>query len=125
MTRKLLALTLGLSGRALAAALVLPVLAQESLLPEGFGTPAPSPSPAPTPAPSSTPAPKGPAVPKGPAPLVPSVAPTLPGTETAATDTDEGEEDGLLSSRLTYDLPPGARRLLTRVGPLKIGTAHV
>src|SRR5690606_17472490 len=118
MTKKLLALTLGLSGGALAAALVLPVVAQESLLPEGFGTPAPAPAPAPTPAPSSGPAPKAPAAPKGPAPLVPSVAPTLPGTETAAADAEESEEEDGLSSRLKYDLPPGARRLLTRVGPL-------
>ena len=118
MTKKLLGLTLGLSGSALAAALVLPVVAQESLLPEGFGTPAPSPAPAPTPAPSFTPAPKAPAAPKGPAPLVPSIAPTLPGTQTAAADTEEGEEEDGLSSRLKYDLPPGARRLLARVGPL-------
>lgn len=118
MTKKLLALTLGLSGGALAAALVLPVVAQESLLPEGFGTPAPAPAPAPTPAPPSGPAPKAPAAPKGPAPLVPSVAPTLPGTETAAADAEESEEEDGLSSRLKYDLPPGARRLLTRVGPL-------
>ncbi|MGB3802531.1 MAG: hypothetical protein WA935_00750, partial [Sphingopyxis granuli] len=57
MTRKLLALTLGLSGTALAAALVLPAIAQESLLPEGFGSPAETPAPRPTPTPSTSPAP--------------------------------------------------------------------
>ena len=41
----------------LAAALVLPAIAQESLLPEGFGNPADTPAPRPTPAPSQTPAP--------------------------------------------------------------------
>ena len=48
MKKNKLSLTLGLSGAAVAAALVLPALAQESLLPEGFGNPAPAPSPAPT-----------------------------------------------------------------------------
>ncbi|HWW57223.1 MAG TPA: hypothetical protein VN047_10065, partial [Sphingopyxis sp.] len=80
MKVKTLSLTLGLSGTALAAALVLPVLAQESLLPEGFGNPAETPAPRPTPAPSSTqgstptPAP-GATTKNGTAP--PPVAPTL------------------------------------------------
>lgn len=122
MRNRLFALTLGLSGGALAAALVLPVVAQESLLPEGFGTPAPSPAPAPTPAPSSTPAPTPkagtPAAPKGASPLAPPVAATLPGTDTTDADSEEGETEEGASGQLKYDLPPGARRLLTRIGPL-------
>ncbi|MGB3846398.1 MAG: hypothetical protein WA940_11060, partial [Sphingopyxis sp.] len=54
MKKTLLSLTLGLSGTAMAAALILPALAQESLLPEGFGNPAPAPAPSPTPAPRPT-----------------------------------------------------------------------
>ncbi len=109
-------LALGLSGSAIAAALVLPALAQESLLPEGFGTPAPSPAPTPaptprpgTPAPTATPAP----TPTGVTP--PAVVPT---TGAAAEDEtlEEGEE--VEPGTLKYDLPPGARRLLTRIGPL-------
>lgn len=109
-------LALGLSGSAIAAALVLPALAQESLLPEGFGTPAPSPAPTPaptprpgTPAPTATPAP----TPNGVTP--PAVVPT---TGAAAEDEtlEEGEE--VEPGTLKYDLPPGARRLLTRIGPL-------
>jgi hypothetical protein len=120
MKMKTLSLTLGLSGTALAAALVLPALAQESLLPEGFGNPAetPAPRPSPTPSPTATPTPSG--TPKaGAAP--PSVAPTLSTTSVSASteegeDTEEGEE--VASGGLKYDLPPGARRLLTRIGPL-------
>lgn len=119
MKRKMLSLTLGLSATALAAILVLPVSSQESLLPEGFGnpaeTPAPKSSPTPSPAPSSTPAP-GPAT-SGVAPP-PRVAPTL-GPMAAAAGDDEAEEgEEVESGGLKYDLPPGARRLLTRIGPL-------
>lgn len=121
MTKKMLALTLGLSGTALAAALVLPAVAQESLLPEGFGKPAdtpaprPAPTPSPTPAPSSTVAPKG--GPAGTTPLAPPAVATLDGGDT---DTGDEASDGVegTSGQLKYDLPPGARRLLTRVGPL-------
>ena len=124
MKVKTLSLTLGLSGTALAAALVLPVLAQESLLPEGFGNPAETPAPRPTPAPSSTqgstPTPTPGATTKnGTAP--PPVAPTLGSTAvSAASPADEEGEDGeeVESGGLKYDLPPGARRLLTRIGPL-------
>src|SRR3546814_1717848 len=87
MKRKLLALTLGLSGSALAAALVLPVVAQESLLPEGFGAPAPAPAPTPAPSPKAT------ETPKGTPPLVPPVAATLPGTDAAAADAAEGRSE--------------------------------
>jgi hypothetical protein len=115
-----LSLGLGLSGTAMAAALVLPALAQESLLPEGFGNPAetPAPRPAPTPSPTSTPAPGS--TPTN-ATIPPPVAPTLGTTTTTAPaeegeDAEEGEE--VASGGLKYDLPPGARRLLTRIGPL-------
>lgn len=117
MKMRKLSLTLGLSGTAMAAALILPAIAQESLLPEGFGNPAETPAPRPTPTPGATPAPS-PAPTNGTAP--PSVAPTLGTTTvTAAADageTEEGEE--VESGGLKYDLPPGARRLLTRIGPL-------
>ncbi|MEI4507182.1 hypothetical protein WBQ88_17950 [Sphingopyxis sp. CCNWLW253] len=120
MKMKTLSLTLGLSGTALAAALVLPALAQESLLPEGFGNPAetPAPRPAPTPSPTATPTPGSPPV-NGTAP--PPVAPTVGATSASASaETGEEGEEGeeVESGGLKYDLPPGARRLLTRIGPL-------
>ena len=117
MKMKMLSLTLGLSGTALAAALVLPAIAQESLLPEGFGNPAetPAPRPAPTPSPTTTPTP-GSAPANGSAP--PPVVPTS-GTARASASAETGKEDEEVESGgLKYDLPPGARRLLTRVGPL-------
>ena len=119
MKMKTLSLTLGLSGTALAAVLVLPALAQESLLPEGFGNPAETPAPRPTPTPSPTAPPAS-----GSAPVngnVPhAVAPTV-GTisANAPAEAEEGEEgEEVESGGLKYDLPPGARRLLTRIGPL-------
>ncbi len=119
MTKKLLTLTLGLSGSALAAALVLPAIAQESLLPEGFGNPADTPASRPTPTPSQTPAPTS-APKNGTAP--PPVTPTVGSTDTAGATDDADEEDvddeTVEPGTLKYDLPPGARRLLTRIGPL-------
>ena len=115
MKKKTLSLTLGLSGTALAAVLVLPALAQESLLPEGFGSPAETPAPRPTPAPSPTPAPTTGATPKN------GAAPTLDGAAVSpASPPDEADEDDeeVESGGLKYDLPPGARRLLSRIGPL-------
>jgi hypothetical protein len=119
MTKKLLTLTLGLSGSALAAALVLPAIAQESLLPEGFGNPADTPAPRPTPTPSQTPAPTS-APKNGTAP--PPVTPTVGSTDTAGAtddaDEDDVDDETVEPGTLKYDLPPGARRLLTRIGPL-------
>lgn len=119
MTKKLLTLTLGLSATALATALMLPALAQESLLPEGFGNPAETPAPRPTPSPSQTPTPT--AAPKNGA-IPPLVTPTLGSIDPAASETatDAADEEGeeILPGTLKYDLPPGARRLLTRIGPL-------
>jgi len=107
---------------ALAAILVLPVVAQESLLPEGFGDPAPAPTPTPTPAPGARPNMLS-------APVAVSGAgargqangdtgarvgaddPALEGEEGAEAEADE-------NSILRYDLPAGARRSLARIGPL-------
>ncbi|ABF53510.1 hypothetical protein [Sphingopyxis alaskensis] len=114
MKRTTLSLALGLS----AAVLVLPAIAQESLLPEGFGNPAdtPAPRPAPTPAPSPTP---GPPV-NGSAP--PVVVPTVGSADSDADDDEEAGDEEVESGGLKYDLPPGARRLLTRIGPLTPAT---
>ena len=116
MKKTMLSLTLGLSGTAMAAALVLPALAQESLLPEGFGNPAPAPAPSPTPAPRPT----APTPSPTPAPGPTSVAPPAVTATTAGVTDEEGDEeiDEVEPGTLKYDLPPGARRLLTRVGPL-------
>jgi hypothetical protein len=119
MTKKLLTLTLGLSGSALAAALVLPAIAQESLLPEGFGNPTDTPAPRPTPTPSQTPAPTS-APKNGTTP--PPITPTIGSTDTAGAtddaDEDDVDDETVEPGTLKYDLPPGARRLLTRIGPL-------
>lgn len=120
MTKKLLTLTLALSGTALTAAFVLPAIAQESLLPEGFGNPTEAPAPRPAPTPSQTPAPTS--TPKNGA-TPPPVISTLGTVDTAGTPGDpaeEADEDGeeVAPGTLKYDLPPGARRLLTRIGPL-------
>lgn len=116
MKRKPLALAISLSGTALAAALVLPVLAQESLLPEGFGSPSETPAPRPTatPAPTSTPAPSATTAPGA---IAPPVVATVVDPDTSAADDEDGDE-GAAPRALKYDLPPGARRLLTRIGPL-------
>lgn len=124
MKKKIVSLSLGLSGAALAAALVLPALAQESLLPEGFGKPAdtPAPAPRPSPTPSATPAPTS--TPKAGSPA-PSGTPTVGSTgagaapvTAAATGEEDAEGEEVAPGTLKYDLPPGARRLLTRIGPL-------
>ena len=112
----------GLSGAALAAVLVLPAIAQESLLPEGFGGPSETPAPRPTP----TPGPSGPSSPQAPAsgsaptagratpPAVTATVPATPAPASEGEESDEAAEPGTLK----YDLPPGARRQLTRIGPL-------
>ncbi len=114
MKRTTLSLALGLS----AAVLVLPAIAQESLLPEGFGNPADTPAPRPAPTPAPSPTPGSPPV-NGSAP--PVVVPTIGVSADDAAETDEDEdteEEEVESGGLKYDLPPGARRLLTRIGPL-------
>ncbi|HMO76054.1 MAG TPA: hypothetical protein PKD99_08155 [Sphingopyxis sp.] len=117
MKKTQLALTLGLSGAALAAALMLPALAQESLLPEGFGSPTPAPAPTPAPTPRPTPTPSSPASPASPVAPPPVTATT--GSAAAPADAEIVEESETAEpATLKYDLPPGARRLLTRIGPL-------
>ena len=130
-----------LGGVALAALLTLPVVSQESLLPPGFDAPsggrpapAPSPSPAPrpgnaTPAPSpSTPSPSPTPAPR-PSPPVSggvsggSFAPAAPSRPVLLPDGTLVSPDDPLALNVPpppprYDLPPGSRRLLTRVGPL-------
>lgn len=113
----------GVAAGVLAVMLVLPALAQESLLPEGFGnTPAPTPAPAPTPTPAPS---SGSGQPKAAAPAssTPSGGGSSAGaapakTATAATTTDAESEEDSEPGVLRYDLPPGARRQLTRIGPL-------
>lgn len=121
-------LALGLAG--LASAQQKP----ESLLPPGFDDPAPTPTPrstpAPLPTPGTSPAPAAPtsgppqaSVPVDPAslPPLPSITrdelsrlPTLDELESMSTE----ELDQLLGLKPKSDIPPGARRALTRVGVL-------
>ncbi len=135
-----------LSGLALAA-LTVPAFsalqgqdndAPESILPPGFGDPAPA--PAPTPAPSSTPAPSAapaptstptPAPPSSPAqvqPLpdntdVPSVAePSGPAPVQPQTSEDlpEDTSDDFAAAPYVYDIPASARRSLKQTGIIGI-----
>lgn len=119
--------TIGIGGVALAAVLALPVLGQESLLPPGFDQPPanrpaqPSPTPSPTPSaprPASpdTPAPR----PSAPAPAAPGAAPGVAagGLLDGLTSETDALADALPPPPSRYDLPPGSRRLLTRIGPL-------
>jgi YD repeat-containing protein len=104
---------------AVTLALVLPVVAQESLLPEGFGDPAPAPSERPAPAPTPAPTPKG----GGTGPSGAGSAPASGGFVTEAADDSAAEgtsedEETAETGILRYDLPPGARRSLARIGPL-------
>jgi hypothetical protein len=122
MTKKLLTLTLALSGTAMAAALVLPAIAQESLLPEGFGNPSDTPKASPTPSPTATPksstpsTPSSPSAPSATGALSPAI--TSPLTDATSEDGDAADGEETTAGGLKYDLPPGARRLLTRIGPL-------
>jgi hypothetical protein len=96
----------------LSMGLALPVLGQqgpESLLPPGFGDPAPPPA-KPTPQPSSTPSGASPAT--GSAPK--SSTGASPAASTAKKSEDEsGEEE---ETEIRYDVPPTARRSLKQVG---------
>lgn len=116
---------LWIGGSLLAMMAALPVVGQESLLPPGFDQPParPAPAPAPGPAPRPTPAPAAPS----PAPRPAAQAPTAtrPAASPAAgpdgdvLPVEEGAaEDELPPPPPRYDLPPGSRRLLTRIGPL-------
>jgi hypothetical protein len=132
VSRGLLGLGAGLSALALVTAMGLPAVAQESLLPEGFGggESAPKQAPAPKAAPKSTgtapaPAPSGGSTPNTPtAPTAPTASP--PAAPAAAAkaagdgDGEEGDSEYGAGVQLRYDLPPGARRLLTQIGPLTV-----
>lgn len=132
-----------LGGVAIAAVAAWPVLGQESLLPPGFDqpstnrpaptpAPAPSPTPAPRPAPSSsgntasprpTPTPSTDAA-SGPAarPLRPRPATGGDGEEQLTDSGEAGEEGDIEPQAPRYDLPPGSRRTLARIGPLSAET---
>lgn len=103
-----------------ALALILPVVAQESLLPDGFGEPAPTPSTRPAPTPSPTPTPKqGGSGASTPAPASGTfVSETANDAAEGVESEGEGEDEAQTPGILRYDLPPGARRSLARVGPL-------
>ncbi|BBC72859.1 conserved hypothetical protein [Altererythrobacter sp. B11] len=123
-----------LGGIALGLSSTLALAAPESLLPPGFGNPAPAPAPTPRPSRSAaTPAPGASPTP-GPAPL-PTAGPVIqplpgviPGEETpvalpenfpslAELERMEPDEiDEVLGLKPKYDVPPGARRALRRVG---------
>ena len=115
---------LWMTGSLLAVAIALPVVGQESLLPPGFDQPPARPSPAPASSPSATPAPR-PAAPTGaprpaaPAPTTPRpVAPAVSGPDGELLPAESSAEEELPPPPPRYDLPPGSRRLLSRVGPL-------
>lgn len=134
-----------LGGVAIAAVAAWPVLGQESLLPPGFDqppanrpAPAPSPSPAPAPRPAERPAnsnSSGPSRPPAQSATPPANSgSTSPSTSTPAPtrtadgeqqlDDSEGalEEGDIEAAAPRYDLPPGARRSLARIGPLSAET---
>lgn len=117
------------AGASFAALVALPVLGQESLLPPGFDQPppkaAPTPSPTPAPAPVASPTPR-PSPTAAPRPVAPSANgitvatgdPLLPPQEGDALEEEETE-----APPPRYDLPPGSRRLTTRVGLLSAETS--
>lgn len=121
---------LGAAAIALGATLSFAQDAPESLLPPGFDDPAPTPSPTPTPGPSPAPGSQPGAAPQ--AGMGPVVQP-LPGVAGAGPDLSDfdftsiptieeleqmtpDELDELLGLRPSYDIPPAARRAMTRVG---------
>lgn len=123
--------TLWVGGSLMALLVALPVVGQESLLPPGFDQPPARPAPAPTPAPSATPAPRPTTSAPAPRPAPANgstAAPTAPPPRSLVRVTigPDGEplplegaaEDDAPPPPPRYDLPPGSRRLLTRVGPL-------
>jgi hypothetical protein len=146
LTLGLSVLALGLGGALAGAGLSGFASAQgkpESILPPGFDDPAPAPTPTPAqrpaPAPSSAPAaqprPGAPATIPAPGTVLPGTGPALPAEAPALPSItrdelarlpslDELENmsteelDQLLGLKPKFDIPPGARRALTRVGVL-------
>jgi hypothetical protein len=144
LTLGLSVLALGLGGALGGAGLAGLASAQgkpESILPPGFDDPAPAPTPTPRPVPAPTAAPAAqprPGVPvgvpapgtvlPGTAPALPAEAPPLPSItrdefarlpsleELESMSTEE--LDQLLGLKPKSDIPPGARRALTRIGVL-------
>ncbi|MFN4039670.1 MAG: hypothetical protein ACK4IB_10050 [Erythrobacter sp.] len=135
----------GLSGAAIATALAGLAFAQgapQSILPPGFDDPVASPTPSPTPQPGTPPRGSQPAAPGSPgapqpggvvqplpAPIPGDLPPlpTLPREELARLPSLEqlenlstDEIDELLGLKPKFDIPPGARRALTRVGLLSV-----
>lgn len=111
--------------------------APTSLLPPGFDDPAPAPAPSPTPRPRPTAAPVAPAAPAPPSGGGTPVVQPLPGAGSLAGDgvgptglpsglpslseleeLDPEKLDELLGLKPKYDIPPAARRSLSRVGIL-------
>lgn len=112
-----------LASASFAALVALPVLGQESLLPPGFDQPVPkaAPAPTPTPAPVATPAPRpAPTSPPRPAPSSATGATVTPGDPLLPPQegAEAAEEEETEAPPPRYDLPPGSRRLTSRVGPL-------
>lgn len=97
----------------LAIVFAIPALGQqgpESLLPEGFGDPAPPPAP-----PGNRPPAAGPVAPgSATSPIPSSTAPIVPGADNAADEEDDEEDEEELV--IKYDVPPAARRSLSAVG---------
>lgn len=130
----------------IAMAAAWPVLGQESLLPPGFdtppaGRPQPAPSPGPSSSPSPAPAPRSPSPLPSPSPSSPPrIDPSLDEPATVTAETTAGaprrtplregetrvladgtivtEEGEIAAAPARYDLPPGSRRTLARIGPL-------
>ena len=122
------ALLAGAAALVLSSTLVVAQDAPKSLLPPGFDDPAPAPTPRPTVAPRPTPTPTAGGAPvvqplpsAGAAPSavdaqinVPDGLPSL--SELESMDPDELDE--LLGLKPKYDIPPAARRSMSRVGIL-------
>lgn len=131
---------LWIGGSLLAVAVALPVVGQESLLPPGFENtptrPAPTPTPAPTPSPRpATPTNPGTGAPRPSPTPGPTAAPRPASTQPGATPVQlgpdglplpgQGTDEDLPPLPPRYDLPPGSRRLLSRVGPLTAETGSL
>lgn len=122
----------GAAALALTSGFVMAEEQPESLLPPGFDDPRPAPSPTPAPRPAGTSAPSAagnsgvgpsvggavvqplPTIPDGPLPALPDGLPSLEDLE----NLDPDELDDLLGLKPRFDIPPAARRSMSRVGIL-------
>ena len=116
-----------LAGVALALSSAVALAAPESLLPDSFNNPSPTPAPRPAPAPAPSQGQSGPSQGSSPVQSIPSgrapsdVQVTLPPDfpsleELEAMEPDEIDE--LLGIKAKYDIPPGARRAVRKIGIL-------